>query len=120
MAWGGVMNVIAVRIASALEHASPDQRSPDAVRPAGMVYDYVPLVHLDTRLIGYQDRRPARLVNNSAACSRHALPSILPGRVSAWTVFADEVARRGITSAWAKVDREGLSVIGASARTAQQ
>ena len=110
MAWGAVMNMVALRLAgvspnhSAIKNRGLAQGLDGTFRPAALVFDWTPLIHRDTRLNGYRTKVAIRTLNGSSACSR----SLLPGQVAPWEAVADNAVAKGEQAAWlAFLERTG-------------
>mmetsp|Transcript_23638 Transcript_23638/g.69285 ORF Transcript_23638/g.69285 Transcript_23638/m.69285 type:complete len:182 (-) Transcript_23638:31-576(-) len=64
-----------------------DDLRPVSFRPAGLVFDYVPLIHRDTRLVGWGAAAHRRV--NGTRCPR-LLTAADGGRRARWRVWAQE------------------------------
>ena len=93
-AWLQALNGLANAFAQAAGRWPPprplqpsDDLRPVSLRPAGLVFDYVPLIHRDTRLVGWGAAAHRRV--NGTRCPR-LLTAADGGRRARWRVWAQE------------------------------
>ena len=93
--WGAVINRIAIYFANASGHAH-------GRRPAGVVFDYVPLVHMDSRLSGWKGKTLKRVVNGSVTKldSEPCMRAMLPPGPGSWQNVADRAIQYQRPWAW--------------------
>ncbi len=91
--WSAVINRIAMYFANASQMAPlASSQAHGRRRPAGVVFDYVPLIHMDSRLSGWRGKTLTRVVNGSVTKlqGEPCLRAMLPPGPGPWQDVADQ------------------------------